>query len=189
MSAAQCYTDMELGEVAEFLRANYVQAASRISSARARNPSTAVAPELERLRGLGSAEKETAPRITDRHVEELAAALESPYASDLGSIKETQLKRLREEAKSLPAPLASDRHSLALLVLKNTSHVLCAKRPPVKIRAFTISTASLSLLLRHLGIDPIFAPIVVWLATVLRDVGLPVFCGSVKDYLASKGIT
>jgi hypothetical protein len=189
MTTSERYNETELREVAEFLRANYVLTASRISSARPRNPGRAVAPELERLRSLSPLKKETALQITDRNLEELEAALASPYPPDLANIKEAKLQDLRKDVESLPPMVVSSRYSLALLVLKNTSHVICAKHSPVKIKTFTISTASLSLLLRHLGIDPLFAPMVVWVATALRNFGIPVFCGSVKDYLAAKGIT
>ena len=189
MNTTPRYNELELQEVARFLRGTYLSAASKIASARRRDPTRAVAPELERLRKLAFTAKETPIQLSDLDVEELAQALESSYASDISNRKRPGLERLRSEAGALPRPLeGSVRFSLALVLLKNVSRTLCKRRQPLRIRSFTISATSLSLLLRHVGLDPIFAPVVVWLATLLRDVGVPAFCGTAKDYLASKGI-
>ena len=176
-------TAQELDQVEAFLRESYFRVAESLPAARQRDPDRAVRGEVEQLRK--APQRKTADRLTDQDVKALEAAAESAYASEFSMRKERALNQLAEE-NGLPA--GPNKPPLALLFLKTASRRLCKERKAAGATGFAISTGSLGVLLRHLGLDPVFAPIVVWFATQCRDVGLPVLCEFIEEYLKRGGV-
>jgi hypothetical protein len=65
---------------------------------------------------------------------------------------------------------------------------LCGAKRQLSVGRFAISTTSLGALLSYLGLDPLFAPAVVWTAAKLRDIGDVAFCDALAVYLKERGI-
>jgi hypothetical protein len=185
MNDKDVYNDEEMREIRQFLHNSYVRATEGFSFARSTNPQKAADPELKRL-----AKKRPRSKgqdvISEEDIKELADAIESPFAADLADKKKLTLDILKRQ---IPKGSSDKRESLARLILKNSVKNLCKDVNETRLKTFAITAAGLSLVLKILGIDPTYAPVAVWFATRLRDLGLPVLCSSVQTYLKQEETT
>lgn len=181
------YTDEELDEVSKFLRGAYISAATRLPSARRRDPAQAIGPELQRLRRQHSIRK-SAGQISEADLDEIADAMDSPYALDFAAKKAQILDTLKQRPESQTMQHVNQRHVVAVVLLQSVANRLCAHQNYHGVGRFLISATSLGGLLSHLGVDPLFAPFIVWTGTKLRDFGVPVFCDLLRSFLKSKGV-
>jgi hypothetical protein len=185
---AAAFTDEELIEIRKFLHSSYLTVAAERPSALSRNPKDQVDPEIERLRKKKTPRNRT-PTLSDRDVSQIAEALDSPFAKDLGGLRGNLLLQeidptLHDFAASSPLPSLK----FGQILLRNSGKRLCSNLEQTKLSTITISAAGLSAVLSSLGFSPLYAPVAIWFASRLRDFGLPVFCRSVDEYLRQKHV-
>jgi hypothetical protein len=176
MNVAPLYSDTELANIDEFLRDCVEQAAAGRSFARPVIAETQAKPEVERLRAK---RKRVDKTITPEDLQELDEAMKSPYAPTFHGERDEVLEKLRQEAGDKAGKFPG-----VTLFLRHSAERLCAApRKPIKPATLLISSSGLAWLLGLLHIPPVCAPAVVWVATKMRDIGVPAFCDTLKDYL------
>jgi hypothetical protein len=170
------YTDSELTEIERFLRDSYLKTTAQISSARPGDADLAVRQEKTRL---GEKFKSSRQEVTADDIKELEEAINGPYAPDLKNLRQRALEDFK---KNIPEKSVKD--SFPLLFLKHILRRLCEQQSPKPQSAkILISSGGLAWLMQQLQMPPIYAPVIVWLATKLRDLSVPAFCGALKEYL------
>ena len=178
---APLYSETEISAINQFLQESIEKTAAERSFLRPINPEEQARPEVERLRKKRKADRKA---ITPEDLNELEEAAKSPFAPTFQSDREDGLEQLR---KTAPAELKNK--SMAVLLLKHFSNRLCAAAPkPTKSSTLLISSSGLAWLLNLVHLPMVCAPIVVWLATKMRDIGVPAFCDALKEYLKEHGI-
>jgi|GEM_PF-7120633 hypothetical protein len=187
MSESVLYTEKELAEIDNFLQESYMEAAITLPSARKREPGEAAKKEVDRLRMKSV--KEKSKKITDKDIDELTEAIHSPFASDFSSRKQAIIEKTeKEEADLIKEEHRGKKNSFSWMLLKHFSKRICGNVVEPSLTKLTISTASLSGLMQFFNMDPLFAPVIIWVATKVRNESIMAFCESVQEYIEQKGI-
>jgi hypothetical protein len=176
------FNDGELQEIERFLRSAYITAAAKIVSARPRDPRKAVEPEIARLKQQRKPKQMRT--LSDQDVRDLDEAVAGQFGSDL--TKDRLLDELKRQVPNANATM--EPRSFGVLFLHGLMGKLCGAKRQLSVGRFAISTTSLGALLSYLGLDPLFAPAVVWTAAKLRDIGDVAFCDALAVYLKERGI-
>lgn len=175
------YTEQELSEIEAFLRENYFKTAELFPAARPRDSERTIGPEIQRLRQTKRGKGKDV--LSPDDLEQLETASASGYASEFSGHKADVVLELKRKLEVHPS---AGKDSAGLIFLRNASRRLCARHKGAGITGISISTGGLTVLMHHLGLDPVYAPVVVWFATKIRDYGLPVLCDSLKEYFAGE---
>lgn len=176
MNDSPLYTESEMAVIGEFLRDCVDRAAAETCLARPINLEEQIRPELERLKKKRKAgHKEIMPE----DVCELEEAVKSPFAPIFHVDRDQVLLQHQYSAVE-----GNQNESIGILFLKNFAKRLCATAlKPIKSKTILISSSGLVWLFNLLSIPPVCAPAVVWLATKLRDIGVPAFCDTLNAFL------
>jgi len=187
MDKQQFYTEKDLKEIEKFLKDSYIEIINTCPGAKAKDSTTVAQPEIDRLRR----KVKTPPKatITDEDIDDFVDAMKSPFANDFGNIKKDVLRNFesRHPCSTIIDAGNKDR-GLGIIFLINLAKQLCKDASKTKPIKTAITSACLAGMMQTIGIPLVFAPLVIWLMTKARDIGLPALCKSLDEYISSKGI-
>jgi len=174
------YAPKELKEIDAFLSDSFPKLYSEQKFALPYDPqaaSNAVKGETSRLQ---KKRQRAAKKVTERDVEELLESINGPFSD------ERPLIRSKSIADFEKANAAGPRRPLAQLLIKHLLNRICGKHAvrlgPAPI---LITSTGLAEVFNQLRIPVVFAPVCVWLLTIIRDAGLPALCEALQEYLAN----
>lgn len=173
------YSQSELDEIGRFLRQSVQKSVAEMNFARPVDAEKECREEVKRLRKKTRTER---GKLDEKDIKELDAAVQGPFAPAL----RVERKRAIDEALAAESN-APKKVPFGILFLRYCAKRLCdpSTQKTPKSGSFVISSAGLTVLLGQLGIPAVFAPAVIWLATKLRDTGMPAFCDALRQYLSS----
>jgi hypothetical protein len=138
--------------------------------------SNAVSGETGRLR---KKHQRAAEKLTARDAQELVESINGPFSEEQPHVRSKAIADFEQANAIEPG------RPLAQLLLKHFLNKLCGKHAihlgPAPI---LITSAGLAEVFRQLALPIVFAPVCVWLLTIIRDVGLPALCEALQEYLA-----